>query len=240
MTTFLPLPRLPPLRAIPPPTDSPSIAPGKLFSSVPPRPLLIVVEGPHDVTFLQQASRILAPPDPQIVDLVQAEARHQVLFLPIGGGYLWNWVERLAPLGLSEFHLYDRELSPETSRRQALIDRLQGRAGCRAYLTSKRSLENFLPGDAIERHAHVVVSVTDDNDVSLDLAIAWWESRPRSQAWFALPERRRKKLREQAKRFLHHAVVPQLTPRDIARGDPAGEIRGWLREISGLLTSPHA
>ena len=236
MTPSPRLPQLPSLRGIPPPMVHRPTVP--LKSSPIARPLLIVVEGPHDVTFLQQISRILAADDPQILDLAQAESRHQVLFLPIGGGYLWNWVERLAPLGLPEFHLYDRELSPETSRRQSFIARLRLRPGCRAYLTAKRSLENYLPADAIARHAQVRDPVTSENDVALDLARAWWDRSPRSQGWTALLDRRRKKLREQAKRFLHQTVVPQLTSHDIARGDPAGELHGRLQEIGALIVSP--
>lgn len=214
---------LPTRRAIPPPLVRRPIAT--------PQPLLLVVEGPHDVTFLQQVSRILHAGDFHVIDLFEAEAESKILFLPVGGGYLWNWVERLAPLGLREFHLYDRELPPETLRRQAYIERLRDRPRCRAHLTSRRSLENYLPADAIHRLAHVRVAVTADNDVALDLAIAWWNSSPGRCHWGALSDRRRKKLRERAKRFLHQRVVPQLTPADIARSDPLGEISGWLREI---------
>jgi len=228
---------LPALRPIPPPairTSSGSVA-TQPFSTLHPRPVLIVVEGPHDVTFLQQVSRILHTANPDLIHLYHAEAQGKILFLPVGGGYLWNWVERLAPLGLQEFHLYDRELPPETSRRQAFIERLRRRPRCSALLTSKRSLENFLPVDAIQRLAHVTVEVTDDNDVALDLAIAWWNGSPRSKSWSSLPDRRRKKLRERAKRFLHQRVVPQLTPDDIAESDPHGEISSWLQEIGRLI-----
>ncbi|MCA9095634.1 MAG: hypothetical protein KDA68_19275, partial [Planctomycetaceae bacterium] len=140
------LPRLPALRAIPPPAIS--------KPTLNPRPLLIVVEGPHDVTFLQQVSRILSAANPELIDLFQAENQAKILFLPVGGGYLWNWVERLAPLGLQEFHLYDRELPPESARRETFIERLRRRPRCTARLTSRRSLENFLTSDAIQRQAH--------------------------------------------------------------------------------------
>ncbi|MCA9095281.1 MAG: hypothetical protein KDA68_17460 [Planctomycetaceae bacterium] len=228
---------LPALRAIPPPTIRNFSGSAATYSrsTIHPRPVLIVVEGPHDVTFLQQVSRTLHAAKPDLIDLFHAEAQGNILFLPVGGGYLWNWVERLAPLGLQEFHLYDRELPPETSRRQAFIERLLQRPRCTARLTSKRSLENFLPADAIQRLAHVAVEVTDDNDVALDLAIAWWNGSPRSKSWSALPDRRRRKLRERAKRFLHQRVVPQLTPEDIFQNDPHREISGWLQEICRLI-----
>ena len=81
------------------------------------------------------------------------ESQGQVVFLPFGGGDILSWPERLAPLRKSEFHLYDREQSPETDVRRTAIDRVNLRANCRGALTTKRSLENYLHPLAI--HAPV-------------------------------------------------------------------------------------
>lgn len=200
----------------------------------PARPVLIVVEGPHDVTCLQHFSRVLQAENENLPNLSEWEAAQRVLFLPVGGGFLWNWVERLAPLQLPEFHLYDRELAPESGRRQQFIDRLQQRPHCRAQLTRKRSLENYLPGGLLRHLFRVNFWQTDAIDVALELAIALWNSRSRSQPWPDLPDRRRKKLREIAKRRIHAEALPHLTAADLRRRDPAGEITDWLRTIRQL------
>ena len=108
----------------------------------PPRPLLCVVEGRHDVQFLRRLSATLAESDPTFPDLGKLESRGWLVFVPFGGGDVRAWSERFAPLGCPEFHLYDRELPPETMARRAAVTSANQRANCRAFLTSKRSLEN--------------------------------------------------------------------------------------------------
>src|SRR5215207_9108609 len=73
----------------------------------------------------------------------------RVIFVPFGGGNPAAWSDRFAPLECPEFHLYDRESPPETDLRQAAVVRVLSRPHCRAYLTGKRALENYLHPEAI-------------------------------------------------------------------------------------------
>ena len=69
-------------------------------------------------------------------------------------------------MGCPEFHLYDREQSPETERRQGVIARLNARSCCRAVLTRKCSLENYLHPEAIEEVTGHWLAVDDDRSVA--------------------------------------------------------------------------
>jgi len=85
----------------------------------PPAPLrpklCLVVEGRHDIEFLKRIGAVLHDDDPSLPDLAGLERAGDVLFLPSGGGDFRPWSSRLAPLGLAEFHLYDRKSLPKPS-----------------------------------------------------------------------------------------------------------------------------
>ena len=102
-----------------------------------PKPLLIVVEGVHDIEFLRRISRILHQDDVAIVDLEILEQAGQLVFVPQGGGDLVSWTNRLAPLGHPEFHLYDRETGAATEVRRRAVKLINERIGCRAFVTAK-------------------------------------------------------------------------------------------------------
>ena len=76
--------------------------------------ILLVVEGIHDIGFLTRISSMLSAHHPALPDLSVMERNAQLVFVPFGGGDVRLWIDRLAPLSVPEFHLYDREASPET------------------------------------------------------------------------------------------------------------------------------
>lgn len=69
------------------------------------RPLIVVVEGLHDIGFLKHVSAILHQPDPAIPDLSQLESEHRVAVVALGGGGARTWIHRFASLGCREFHI---------------------------------------------------------------------------------------------------------------------------------------
>jgi hypothetical protein len=126
-------------RQRPPPADS-----NRSF------PVLIVVEGPNDVQFLRRISRVLNSHNAALPDLAGVEQQGEVVFVPLGGGGVAAWADRLAPLGLPEFHLLDQELPPETEIRRAIVEKVNQRSSCYATLTRKRSVENYQHPRALE------------------------------------------------------------------------------------------
>ncbi|MEK6247700.1 MAG: hypothetical protein N2C12_05930 [Planctomycetales bacterium] len=67
--------------------------------------VLVVVEGVRDRQFLRHISVMLHTHDPSVPDLAAREVNGQLVFLPIGGGSIDGWSERLAPIGCREFHI---------------------------------------------------------------------------------------------------------------------------------------
>ena len=67
----------------------------------------------------------------------------RVVFTPTGGVDLTS-AFRFAGLGLPEFHLLDRDVPPVTQTRHWVAAMVNLRLRCRAVVTSKRTLENYL------------------------------------------------------------------------------------------------
>ena len=193
--------------------------------------VLVVVEGPNDIEFLPRISRILHFADPTIPDLNILEEAGRMIFVPFGGGCLHYWSHRMGPLAWPEFHLYDRELPPETKLRIQAARAVNGRVGCRAAITSKRSLENYLSPAAIEDAKLVRVEYSDSDSVADVVAQA---SLPSHCRWDLLSRRAQRRLRNQTKKWLNTKAVDHMTPARLAGQDPTCEVAGWLRCISSL------
>jgi hypothetical protein len=88
------------------------------------RPLLLLVEGSHDASILKTISQILAIDIAEVPDLERLAETGDLIFVPFGGGNPLPWTDRLAPLGCREVHLYDRELSPESTLRYLAAGRV--------------------------------------------------------------------------------------------------------------------
>lgn len=198
-------------------------------------PLLAVVEGSHDVEFLTRISRLLHGQFPALPDLGALHDEQRLVFLPVGGGSLTAWPDRLAGLGKAEFHLYDREMPPESELRSRAVAALACRPRSRVFLTQMRSLENYLHPTAIEAaRGHRVSFGGDDNVADLVAAQEWAAANPRTP-WSDLPLRARKRFREKTKRWLNSEAVERMTFAQLQERDPRGEVYSWLAAIRDLL-----
>lgn len=211
-----------------------------LFSRSQPNPIirktlvLVVVEGPFDIEFLKRISAIVAAVRVDVPDLAAMERRRELMFLPFGGDP-WLWADRLAPLGLPEFHLYDREVPPETELRERAAKTVNLRPGCRAVLTNKRSLENYLHPQAIAEACGIEVEFGDHDHVADLIA----EESYRTQddiPWSQHPRRTQVRRRNRVKKWLHTKAVDYMTEERLAECDPKGEVVSWLTSIARLAS----
>jgi len=165
-------------------------------------PLLVVLEGANDLAFLTELTQQLRRVQPELPDLRQFQAGGHLVLIPVGGGHAAYWPDRFRPLGLCEFHLYDREQQPETFHRAQAIAQLNARPGCFAALTRKRSLENYLHPQAIMEAGGERIEFGDEDSVSCLLARQRYELAPGKPTWDNLSRRAQRRLSGQAKRWL--------------------------------------
>lgn len=172
--------------------------------------LIVVVEGRHDVEFLRRISKMLHAADRTLPDLGERERAGELIFLPIGGGDIATWGTALAALGLAELHIYDREAPPETELRQRAAELVNKRAGCSAFVTTMRSLENYLHPNCIQEISGLNLTYDGDDDVADLVARACHKRAGTEPIWDLLPGRARKRCRERAKRWINRAAVDIL------------------------------
>jgi hypothetical protein len=198
-------------------------------------PVLVLVEGRNDAEFLRRASAILHVADASVPDLGTLERRGQITFVPLGGGDLLGWTYRLAGVGRAECHLYDREDSPATELRYQVAKIVNQRPSCRAFVTSKRSLENYLAPQSIFAASGIQVAFGDDDDVADLVAERRYLIRHPQCRWAELPPCSRRRRRNRVKGWLNSSAVSLMTAQQFAERDPAGEIRAWLMTIAEMV-----
>ena len=198
--------------------------------------VFVIVEGTNDIKFLKRISAILHTSNSALPHLARWEQRGELIFVPTGGDLL-SWSDRLAPLETAEFHLYDRELSPETELRRKLIERVNVRPGCRAVLTNKRSVENYLHPRALLAAGGQELDIGDFDPVPERVARQRFAASEPDTAWESLSRRARKRCCYYAKRWLNTRAVERMTPELLAARDPDGEVISWLESIRELAAS---
>ena len=195
--------------------------------------IFVVVEGRHDIEFLRRISAMLHTHDARLPDLGAMERRGELIFIPLGGDpRLWTY--RLAGLGRREFHLYDRETLPETESRQQAADVVNLRPQCRAVLTKKRNLENYLHPEAIFEAGGAKLDYSDRDHVAELIARHCYARLNTQDSWNDLPTRTRRRRRNRVKKWLNTRAVERMTPKRLAEQDPEGEVRCWLATIARL------
>ena len=199
------------------------------------RPLLCLVEGRHDVEFLRRLTANLAREDSTLPDLGALERDGHLVFVPFGGGDVLAWSDRFAPLHCPEFHLLDREILPETAIRRQAVLRVNARPRCRAFVTTKRSLENYLHPLALVQAGGVELEFDDESCVAECVARQQAAALEFDPTWDYLFRRTRNRLINRAKRWLNTIAVEHLTRELLAESDPQGEVLHWLRTISELM-----
>jgi len=199
--------------------------------------VLLVVEGINDIDFLRLISRVLRSCDLRLPELESMERQGELVFLPFGGSHVVAWQQRLHPLGIPEFHLYDRELPPETDQRQETADAVNRRSQCCAVLTGKRSLENYLHPKAIAEAGGIDVSFGDFDPVATLTAKSLHEAGIEDTPWELLSRRCRSRLTHRAKRWLNTKVAERMTPELLTQCDPDNEVITWMKTIASLAAT---
>lgn len=188
--------------------------------------LLLCVEGPTDVDFFINISKVLNSVDPTIPNL---ETDKRVAILPLGGSTLKQWVDNYYSrnLQLPEVHIYDRDVATPPTYQPA-VDAVNARTNASwATLTNKREIENYIHADAIQEVFGIAITFTDTCDVPtiLSTAVNLIPTNP----YYRLGNSR-------AKRILNEFAVPRMTAARITAIDTANEIDNWLRQIGNRLT----
>jgi len=199
--------------------------------------VFMCVEGPNDVAFLKSMARVLLAAGDD--DGFEPDNTPEVVFLPLGGSTLRDWVNShyLRPLNRPEIHIYDRG-ADSPPKYQAQVNEVKQRNDrSRAFLTSKREAENYLHPDAIREVLGVEVEVSDENDVPEAVARAIHEREEGAVPWEQLGAEKRKKKEGRAKQRLNNEVAAAMTVDRLRERNALDEIREWFNTIKAIIQS---
>jgi hypothetical protein len=198
--------------------------------------LFIGIEGKHDESFLTLISKVLAAAGEDVPDLEALSDGGEIIFFPLSGNNLAYWGSRLRHLNRPEFHLYDRDEGSKTTQQREAAEKVNARPNCKAVLTGKREMENYLHPDAIaEARPEVRISFSDTDDVPLFTAQAVHAAAPGAKPWDELKEGVIEKKVSAAKAWLNSAAVVKMTAKRLTEIDPSGDVRKWLADIKKML-----
>ena len=189
--------------------------------------LLLYVEGPNDVAFLENISTQTGG--------INLRTDPRVAFVLAGGGNLKHWLNRryLEGLAIPELHIYDRD---SDGGYQGFVDMVDDRNNNDwATLTAKSEIENYLHPDAIQRSLFVTVTFGNDEDVPMIVARAIHEASESPRQWDEIDDEGRAKKASNAKRRLWADAATHMTSDQLDDRDPCGEVRGWLARIAAAV-----
>lgn len=194
------------------------------------------VEGKNDMHFLRSIAGILSRAEMDIPDLAAEERSGRLVMLSLGGGNLDSWINTMAGIGRPEFYLTDRDtIPPDPPKYQSFLEQWS-RRGCKAWVTSKRELENYLcPRILAELQPGYSGTGGDFEDVPELFARAVHDSASNVEPWEQLTPEMRKSKESRAKKILNTLAVSKMTPDHVTQRDPSGDIREWLRELGKAL-----
>lgn len=105
--------------------------------------LVICVEGPCDVLFLQNVNKMI----PELKEIIDLE-EEKISIIPLQGGNLKAWVERdyLKNSNVKQFHLYDRDSNSGRNSEQyvAVAEKVNQMGEYKALVLNRREMENYV------------------------------------------------------------------------------------------------
>lgn len=204
--------------------------------------IFLGVEGPHDINFLKNISKILHGVDSRIPNLEALELAGEIIFVPLGGSNMAVWASKLSPLQRPEFHLCDRDYEqPRNPKYHDHVQTVLARDGCFAVSTNKRELENYI-------HHQAVVEAYADNGIEIELNAPFADfddvpelvartvfERTTASAWADQSPDKKKEKSKAAKSTLNGSATKKMNLERIRQVDRDNEIEGWLMKIAEMM-----
>lgn len=181
--------------------------------------LLVCVEGPNDVNFLNTLTKRLHEDQSSIPSLQSAR---DVVIFPLGGGTLQEWANHnyLTKLGVPEYHIYDRD---DEAKYQQACDIVNARTdGSSARITKRREMENYIHSKTIFECFNIQLDIDHNTNVPAKLSAE-------------LRARRERGCSERAvKKKLNTECVEKMTLELLNECDPDHEVLSWICDIFDL------
>jgi energy-coupling factor transporter ATP-binding protein EcfA2 len=201
--------------------------------------VFVGVEGINDINFMIEMSRMLISCGLDIPNLEQLEQDGKIVFFPVGGSNLTLWTSRLVPLNRPELYIFDRDNEPPAvSKNQKTVDKINKKKSCKAFLTSKREMENYLHPIALKSALGFgEVSFGDFDDVPWLVAKVIHENSESDKSWDLVTEKNKEDKMRKAKSRLNTEVIRHMNFDMLAERDSNGDVLSWFNQIREIVNS---
>lgn len=204
--------------------------------------VFIAVEGPNDIMFLSEISKVLAQAGENAPNLEALEANGEIIFVPLGGSCLALWADRLQALNRPEIHICDRDSPPDQEPKYAAhVAAVNARDGCTAHITNKREMENYIhPAAICEAYQANGIEVIlpaqflDFDDVPQIVAQALHVATSPTP-WDELSEEKQKKKVSKAKKVINGDAARRMNVGRLIDCGGHEEVMGWFQSIETLI-----
>ena len=154
------------------------------------------------------------------------------------------WTSRLEPLCRPEFHLFDRENQlPIGAKYQAEADAVNLRDRCKASITGKKEMENYIHFEAINEaytqqsglSLGLATNFDDFEDVPAKIAELIDNKSETKKPWTELEIDTWDKKISKVKKTLNHFAVQLMTKERLNQVDPDAHVLGWFQQMKQLI-----
>lgn len=136
-----------------------------IAQNIPSAIVAVAVEGPTDIDALISFGNIL-----NAAGIVNGFDSEKVFWTIGGGETLKDWVERkyLDRIGIPQIYFFDSDRTsdnlPIDRDKEQRIEEINQRENCEAFLSRKRTIENYLHPEALRRVANGNINLPNDTD----------------------------------------------------------------------------
>lgn len=188
--------------------------------------VLFCVEGPTDVSALENLSKALKEKYPELPNLANDD---RIAFVLMGGSTLKHWVNNnyLKDLGKPEFHLYDNDVPSYKKSIKEINERKDNSVG---MTTQKLEIESYLHPNAIKEAFNIEMEVPDELNKEGKATPKIFGEAFSINSGFSNTINDKK-----SKQYLSERAFPKMTAEMIEERDKIGEVKGWFEKINELL-----
>lgn len=186
--------------------------------------VVICVEGPNDVNFIQNINQAV-PDFKEIIDF----KTENIGIYPIGGSRLIDWINKdyFKTSGTFEFHLYDNDVEEYKKSVEEMNRQNDGRRY--GVITKMREMENYVPIDLIEDYFKCDLSEYINDWASFDLPNYLKNRRELLPGVKNMNEREKN-----IKMIINGSLTKKITADSLRQQGVYDEIEGWFRQIRDI------
>lgn len=182
--------------------------------------LVICVEGPCDILFLQNINKMI----PELKSIIDLEEQN-ISIIPLHGGNLKTWVDRnyLKNSNVKQFHLYDRDSDSGRNSEQyvSVANKANHTEGFKAVVLDLREMENYISKTVYQRFFENIDFYSVEDWKTCDIPKFIQDKMPSMKG-------------KDIKKRINGQLAKMMTKDLFEQDGTWGEVKGWFEQIRDM------